>query len=140
MWTVTKRLRIPALIGCLLAAAGAAPTPTHADGVVNGQMITSPGIPPGAYPGQPVEPTRPTNLVFIDFDDAPQQCLFMGTGPLRDAYQSLGVRFSGPGALDGGAILDQCGNFGVNGYSPPNFVAFNAGATMANGGVPIGPE
>ena len=140
MCASTRRLRIPALLGCLLAAAGAAPTPAHADGVVNGQMITSAGIPPGAYPGQPVEPVRPTNLVFIDFDDAQQPCLFMQTDPLRDAYQSLGVLFSGPGSLDGGAILDQCGNFDVSRFSPPNFVAFNAGAQMLSGGRPIGPE
>ncbi len=47
--------------------------------------------------------------------------------------------FQGPGGNDGGAILDQCGSFGVSGHSPPNFLAFNTGSALSNGGVPRGP-
>ncbi len=51
-----------------------------------------------------------------------------------------GVKFRGVGTLNGGAILDECSNFGVTGYSPPNFLAFNCGATMSDGGIPLLPE
>ena len=60
--------------------------------------------------------------------------------PLRNEYSSLGVTFSGPGPLDGGAILNQSGNFGVQARSAPNFLAFNRASTMQNGGVPRDPE
>jgi hypothetical protein len=77
---------------------------------------------------------------FIDFDDAPQPCAFQDTNPLRNEYQGLGVLFSAPNDVDGGAILDECSNFGVNGHSSPNFLAFNCGASMMNGGMARGPE
>lgn len=76
----------------------------------------------------------------INFDDAGAPCLFIETTALRNAYQAVGVVFSGPGALNGGAILNQCGGFGVSGYSPPNFVAFNSFAMMSDGGIPNGPQ
>jgi len=65
---------------------------------------------------------------------------FIDVNPLRNEY--AGLRFSGPSALDGGAILDQAGNFGINARSGRNFLAFNrlAVATMKNGGQPIDPE
>jgi len=44
------------------------------------------------------------------------------------------------GSKNGGAILDQCSNFGVTGQSAPNFLAFNAGAPMSDGGIPKLPE
>jgi hypothetical protein len=40
----------------------------------------------------------------------------------------------GPGN-DGGGILDQCSGFGVNAFSPPNFLAYNAFASYSNGGL-----
>lgn len=76
----------------------------------------------------------------IDFDDGAQPCNFASTVALTTEYSALGVVFSGPGGNDGGAILDQCGNFGVTGYSPPNFLAFNVNSALSNGGVPRGPE
>ena len=39
-----------------------------------------------------------------------------------------------------GAILNECSNFGVNAYSPPNFLAFNRTLTYTAGGVPKTPE
>ena len=48
--------------------------------------------------------------------------------------------FEGPSGLDGGAVLNEAGNFGVTGYSPPNFLAFNTGAVLRDGGIPRGPE
>ena len=76
----------------------------------------------------------------IDFDDGTQPCNFDQTVALTNEYSALGVVFSGPGGNDGGAILDECGNFGVSGYSAPNFLAFNTGANLSNGGIPRGPE
>ncbi len=76
----------------------------------------------------------------IDFDDGTQPCNFVSTIALTTEYSAFGVVFSGPGGLDGGAILDQCGNFGVTGYSAPNFLAFNVNSALSNGGIPRGPE
>jgi hypothetical protein len=140
MRSVSHRLVVSAVLGCALVAGLARPQGASADAFVNGVRIVGTGIPPGAFPGEPAEPVRPTNLVFIDFDDASPPCGFIETTALRDAYLALGVRFSGPGTLGGGAILDQCSNFGVFDYSAPNFVAFNGGAMMSDGGVPAGPE
>lgn len=50
------------------------------------------------------------------------------------------MTFSGLNPLDGGAILDQEGNFGVSGYSAPNFLAFNCEAQLSDGGIPRAPE
>jgi hypothetical protein len=59
---------------------------------------------------------------------------------LTDRYQALGVIFEGPGGNDGGAILDECSNFGVTGQSSPNFLAFNSNSSMSDGGIPQTPE
>lgn len=82
----------------------------------------------------------------IDFDhdqsgaslSAP--CLFVQTTPIREQYALLGVHFSGPDASSGGAILDQCSNFGVSAASGTNFLAFNATATYTSVGTPASPE
>ncbi|HUR26746.1 MAG TPA: hypothetical protein VM509_01055, partial [Planctomycetota bacterium] len=77
--------------------------------------------------------------VSVDFElGAP--CVFSSGIPLREEFAALGVHFSGPSALDGGAVLDQCGGFGFNGHSGTNFLAFNSNAQMSNGGRPILPE
>jgi hypothetical protein len=76
----------------------------------------------------------------IDFDDWAAPCNFGSTVALTTEYSGLGVVFSGPGGNDGGAILDECGNFNVTGYSPPNFLAFNINSVLSNGGIPRGPE
>lgn len=77
--------------------------------------------------------------VFINFDDAEQPCNFLQTTALRDEYLGLGVAFSHNVERYGGAILDECSNFGVSGYSSPNFFAINCSAELADGGVPEGP-
>jgi hypothetical protein len=85
--------------------------------------------------------TANAELVVINFDDTPQPCEFGKTTALRDAYLPLGVSFSGPGALDGGAVLDSCGNIGQwTGYSAPNFVAFSVGGELRDSGWAVGPE
>ncbi len=67
---------------------------------------------------------------------------FSATSPLTTLYSSLGVTFSGPTSLNGGAILNQGGGFGVPARSSPNFLAFNRTTTvpMLNGGLPRDPE
>jgi hypothetical protein len=60
---------------------------------------------------------------------------FVSTSPLTNLYSSLGVTFSGPVPGEGGAILDQLGNFGVNARSGNNFLAFNPAAVY-----PLPPE
>ena len=99
------------------------------------------GVQTGAVSGVPAaggfEASVPGD---IDFDDGTQPCNFDQTVALTTEYSGLGVVFSGPGGNDGGAILDQCGNFGVSGYSPPNFLAFNVNSGLSNGGIPRGPE
>jgi len=82
----------------------------------------------------------PAQAAFIDFDDAPAPSLFGDAVALTEAYAGLGVHFVGPAALDGGAILDQNGNFGVTAHSGRNFLAFNRGALMLDGGKPRDPE
>jgi hypothetical protein len=114
----------------------AGPGVAHAD-IVNGVLTDSPA--PVRPPDGPPIP-RGDREFFINFDDVAAPCGFIETNPLRDAYAAFGVTFSGPAALDGGAILNECGNFGVSGYSSPNFLAFNCQVYMANGGLAQGPE
>jgi hypothetical protein len=77
---------------------------------------------------------------LIDFDDLAQPCNFNLTTHLTSAYSAMGVLFVGPGGNDGGAILDECSNFSVTGYSSPNFLAFNPTSSMSDGGIPRPPE
>lgn len=76
----------------------------------------------------------------INFDNVDAPCNFVDTSALRDEYAGLGVHFRGKGPLNGGGILNECGNFGVTGYSPPNFLAFNPGALYGDGGIPNTPQ
>jgi hypothetical protein len=111
--------------------------------VVEGRLSDSPPAPAGASEGDGAQlPTgvRPASVVGINFDDAAQPCAFAATTALRNEYQAMGAQFSGPGANDGGAVLDQCGAFGVSGHSPPNFLAFNANSSLSDGGTPTDPE
>lgn len=84
------------------------------------------------------------SAVQISFDEAgPAVSFFSSANPLGNEYAGLGIFFSGPSSLDGGAIINQSGNFGVNALSGTNFLAFNrsfSGVTMLNGGRPIDPE
>jgi hypothetical protein len=80
------------------------------------------------------------SAVVIDFDDAPAPELFANANPLRDEYSSQGLTFSGPAPLDGGAIVDEGGQFGVDAHSGDNFLGFNFNSLMMNGGVPNYPE
>ena len=99
------------------------------------------GVQTGATAGTPAtEGFRASVPGDIDFDDGTQHCEFASAVALTTEYSTFGVVFSGPGGNDGGAILDQCGGFTVTGFSPPNFLAFNVGSSLLNGGIPRGPE
>jgi hypothetical protein len=64
----------------------------------------------------------------INFDGTSAPCIFASTSPLTNLYAaSLGVTFGG-----GGAILNQCGSFGINARSGTDFWAFNTN-TYATG-------
>ena len=78
--------------------------------------------------------------VLIDFDAAPAPAAFLDAVALTTEYVDLGVSFVGPGSTNGGSVLNELGNFGVSGYSPPNFLAFNILGTNSDGGIPSGPE
>jgi hypothetical protein len=69
---------------------------------------------------------------------APQ--LYVDTVRLTEFYASLGVHFSGPGGNDGGAIVNENGNSGVDAHSGTNFLGFNRGAVLMDGGIPRDPE
>ena len=100
------------------------------------------GVPTGPSAAKPavIEAHRASVPGHIDFDDGTQPCAFFETIALTTEYSGIGATFAGPGGLDGGAILDECGGFGVTGHSPPNFLAFNTGAVLSNGGLARGPE
>jgi Ca2+-binding RTX toxin-like protein len=86
-------------------------------------------------------------MVTINFDtDANGNALnsppiFQDTTALTNLYSSLGINFSGSGSIiNGGAILDEDGNFGVPALSGSGFLAFNRDAILSDGGIPTDPE
>jgi hypothetical protein len=109
-------------------------------GYVNGVWTTEPGSSPPEHGNADVTPP-PAGAVIIDFDDPPAPCGFVETGPLTTQYAAQGVVFSGV-SPNGGAVLNECGNFSVTGHSSPNFLAFNTNpfGHLLNGGSPVGPE
>ncbi len=77
---------------------------------------------------------------LIDFDDMIAPGAFDETIALTDEYLGMGLAFSGPLPGDGGGVLNEDGNFGVSGFSAPNFLAFNCHASFMDGHTPEGPE
>jgi len=107
--------------------------------IVNG--VDGPGHSPApASPSPHVITPPPGGTTLINFDDRTAPCIFLATVPLTTEYSSLGVVFAGPSSGSGGAVLNECGAFGVTSYSSPNFLAFNATTFYSSGGVPAGPE
>jgi hypothetical protein len=78
--------------------------------------------------------------VNVDFELAGTPCAFIATVPLREQYAALGVHFFGPSTLDGGGVVDQCGNWGFNAHSGVDFLGFNQLGQMQNGGLALAPE
>ena len=104
--------------------------------VVNG--VAQSGTGGEEYPDPSLDPLPGT--IVINFDDVTAPCLFAETTHLSEQYAPLGVYFHGPGGNDGGAILNQCGGFGVSAASGVNFLAFNRDVHLSDGGVPKDPE
>ncbi len=92
----------------------------------------------------PVPVVQPVSRVnydsLINFDEADQPCGFMDTVPLSFEYLEQNVVFSGPEPGSGGAVLNECGNFGISGHSAPNFLAFNCDVQYGGGGYASAPE
>ena len=107
--------------------------------IVRGVLSTTPAPPTQVETAGTILPFPPGSII-ITFDEQNAPCLFAQTFPLRDRYASLGVEFSGPESADGGAIVNECGGFGVTGHSSPNFLAFNIFGSFPGGGRTIGPE
>jgi hypothetical protein len=71
----------------------------------------------------------------INFDPP---CAFLSTLPL------MGAAYMDPATqsvvIDGeGAVINECGNFGVTGYSAPNFLAWNCNTLNNDGTKPVLP-
>ena len=65
---------------------------------------------------------------------------FNNATALRDDFAALGVRFKGPNSQDGGALLDELSDLGIEARSGNNFIAFdNATNNLADGGSALGP-
>jgi hypothetical protein len=104
--------------------------------ILNGQEVDESGFP--VINSSEIEPLDATGS--LNFDGiAP--CFFSQTIPIPTTFYShFGFSIKGPNAKSGGAVLNECSNFGVTGYSSPNFLAFNCISTLATGGVPFLPE
>jgi hypothetical protein len=93
---------------------------------------------------EPLETRR--LLTTVTFDQYPNgdrlraPCLFSQTTSLTDLFAPLGVVFLGPGEKNGGAIVNQCGNWGVYAHSNLNFLGINPSTTLKDGGKPIAPQ
>lgn len=82
-----------------------------------------------------IDPVSPLANAPNSLDFSPP-CWFAHAIPAaKEPYKHLGFSFKG-----NGAVLNECGGFGVTGYSPPNFLAFNCNSLTANGKVPSLPE
>ena len=63
--------------------------------------------------------------LVVNFDTGTAPCSFSETAPLREEFAFAGIHFRGPTADQGGAILNECGRFGVGARSGRQFLAFN---------------
>jgi hypothetical protein len=104
-----------AVLGLIFPSAGIASEPTAHNGT--GSLK----YPPAAAPAG-----DPTARHTIPFDPGTAPCTFSETAPLTHEYHgTMGVEFMGPGEGQGGAILNQCGGFGVDARSGEEFLAFS---------------
>ena len=86
-----------------------------------------------------VAPAHAAGTTTISFEDVPASCAFASAQPLRNRYAA--AKFSGPNFTDGGAVLDNCANFGIAPRTGSRFLAFRTGGVLlANGGTARGPE
>ena len=99
---------------------------------------TAPGLPSDNVAAPKVASTDCD--IEINFDELSAPTIFNETTRFTDTYAYLGVHFEGPGGKDGGAAINESGNFEVSGHSSPNFLAFSTIGTLSDGGTPKGPE
>jgi hypothetical protein len=85
-----------------------------------------------------VAPAQAAGVTQLSFEDIPASCAFASVNPLRDRYAA--AKFRGASTTAGGAVLDNCANFGIAPRTGSRFLAFNSSSTMSNGGAPVGPE
>ena len=85
-------------------------------------------------------PHATADFITIDFDGTGAPGLFSQTSALRNLFEEDGLNFFGPGENDGGAILNQSGNFGIDARSGTDFLAFNRGVSYSDGGIATDPE
>lgn len=74
---------------------------------------------------------------IVTFDASAAPCPFSDTQAVNGLVEGVTIRGRFP---NGGAILDECSNFGIGALSPPNFLAFNNTVSYTAGGVPELPE
>jgi hypothetical protein len=119
------RKRHLAALAAVAAVAVGALGGTQASGRSNGipqSVITiSPVLATGAVPSATFD---------VNYDNVTAPCDFVNTAPLG---KLMGVKFKGK-KHGGGAILNQCGNFGIANFSAPNFLAFNCHDTYPTTG------
>lgn len=128
------------LLLSLLGTAGMAWSADEVVGGVANGVLRSPSSTQQAPIGPAVVLPPPAGAVVINFDGVSRPCLAVQTTALRNDFAAQGVTFSGPGAKDGFAVFDECGNLGVSGHSTPNFLAWNDDAAFSNQGIARGPE
>jgi hypothetical protein len=120
-------LGVAALLAAVpLAAVGS--DASYRDGVLEGGG--GPSSQQGLVRSAPLAATVAGARVTLTFETRRTTCAFDNTEPLRDQYADYGVHFRGASATRGGAILHQCGSFGVGARHGDEFLAFNA-ATYA---------
>jgi hypothetical protein len=104
--------------------------------IVNGQVVDGSGFP--VTNNSAIGPLDAPNS--LNFDDM-TPCLFIETVPIpSNFYKHFGFTIKGKNDKSGGAVLDECSGYGVPGYSPPNFLAFDCGSVLSTGGKPFLPE
>lgn len=136
--SLRKLLRVVAGLGALVLGSSRVTEAIPINGIEVAGGEIAPAEPPLAPAAVAVE--QGICSAFINFDGAAAPCLFSGGVALRNEFLGQGVAFSHTNNFDGGAVLDECGGFGVNGHSSPNFLAFNCNAVMPDGGTARAPE
>lgn len=122
---MTVRIRTT-LIALLAAAALCLPPAANA---------AEPAVRNGVGEGAPTPRAATTSTStrqLITFDTGTSPCVFNQTSPLRDRYAGLGVTMRGPTDTTGGAVVDQCGDFGFSARSGAEFLGFNVPASYAD--------
>ena len=79
----------------------------------------------------------PAAAFTVNFDNVTAPCFFAGANHLQGKFG--GAKFAGTHG-NGGAIMNECANFGVSNYSPPNFLGFNCNTFTLDGVTPKLPE